>query len=52
MKDRIDDDAIPGRLIKNLEGESPDRRTAELVHCDRIYFGMSLDGKHARLHAT
>jgi hypothetical protein len=52
MKDRINDDAIAGCLIKDLEWESPDERTAELVDCDWIEFGMSLNRKHARLYAT
>ena len=52
MKDRINGDAISGRLIKDLEWESPQERSAKLVHCDRIEPGMSLDGEHARLHAA
>jgi hypothetical protein len=51
MKDRIDGEAIAGRLIKNLEWEPPDERPAKRVHCDRIEIGMALQSEHARLHA-
>ncbi len=52
MKNGINDDALSGWLIKNLEWESADKRSAELVHCHRVELGMPLDGKHAGLHAT
>jgi hypothetical protein len=52
MKDRINSDVVFGRLIKDLEWESPDKRSAELVHRDRIKLGMPLYAEHARLHAA
>jgi hypothetical protein len=52
MKDRINSDPVHGRLIENLERESPDKRSAELVHCNWIELGMPLYAEHARLHAT
>jgi len=52
MKDRVNGDVIPRGLIEYLEWKSPDKRSPELVHRDRIEMGMSLDGKHACLYAT
>ena len=52
MKDRINGDVISRRLIKHLEWESPNKRSAELVDGERIDLGMPLDGEHARLHAA
>jgi hypothetical protein len=36
IKDRVNADAISGRLIENLEWEPPDKCPPELVYRDRI----------------
>ena len=52
MKDGIDDDGIVRHLVENLEGKTPNERSAKLVHSGRIKLWVSLDGKHARLHTS
>lgn len=52
MKDGIDGNAIFRRLVENLERESPNHGTSEVIDCNRVAFRMTPDAKDARVDAA